>query len=145
MSDSPIPSSSTIVLLIDPYKEDREYWAERVSLSSPDYFVLEAETGEGGLAICRWHQVDCVLVEMSFADMSGFEILLRLVPRAKYPEIPVIFLTRVALPPMRDLALKNGAQAFFLKSQISGDVLNEAMHKAMAKVPRTKLNFGERH
>ena len=116
-----------------------------MSMGSPDYFVLEAETGEGGLAICRWQRVDCVVVELDLADMSGFQVLLQLVPRARYPEMPIIVLTRLAFTPLRDLALKNGAQAYFVKSEISGDLLNEAIHKAMTKVPRQKCTFGEHH
>ena len=70
-------------------------------MTFPDALVLEAETGEGGIAICRWQRVDCVLVEVSLPDMSGFQVLVNLVPRVRHPEIPVIFLTRVALSPMR--------------------------------------------
>ena len=69
-------------------------------MSSPDYVVLEAETGKAGLSLCRSQRVDCVLVELTLPDMSGFEVLIHLVPRARQPEIAVIVLTRVALYPM---------------------------------------------
>ena len=114
-------------------------------MTFPDALVLEAETGEGGIAICRWQRVDCVLVEVSLPDMSGFQVLVNLVPRVRHPEIPVIFLTRVALSPMRDLAIKNGAQGYLVKPQISGDVLNRAVCDAIAKVPRRECSFGECH
>jgi CheY-like chemotaxis protein len=86
----------TTVLLIDPHKEDREYWTQRLNISSPDYVVLEAETGKAGLLLCGRGRIDCVLVEVSLPDMSGFEVLVKLVPRARAPEIAVIFLTRLA-------------------------------------------------
>src|SRR5262249_19489638 len=115
------PTIRTTILLIDPHKEDREYWTQRLNVSSPNYVVLEAETGKAGLLSCQSNRVDCVLVEVTLPDMSGFEVLVRLVPRARHPEIAVIFLTRQALYSLSDVALSNGAQAYFLKSHISGD------------------------
>lgn len=140
-----LPKSASTVLLIDPSKEDREYWAHRLTMASPDYVVLEADSGEAGLAMCRWQRIDCVLVEFSLRDMSGFQVLVTLVPRARHPDIAVIFLTRLALCPMRDLALKNGAQAYLEKRQTTGDVLNIVIRDALARVPRRECSFGEFH
>jgi DNA-binding NarL/FixJ family response regulator len=126
--------SPTTVLLIDPHKEDREYWTQRLNISSPQYIVLEAETGKSGLLMCRQQRVDCVLVELSLPDMSGFEVLIKLVPRARRPDLAVMVLTRLALYPMGDLALKNGAQDYLVKSRISGDNLDWAIQKAIFAV-----------
>jgi DNA-binding NarL/FixJ family response regulator len=147
MSDhSFLPSlSGATILLIDPHKEDREYWAQCLTIASQDCVVLEADSGAAGLAICRWQRVDCVLVELSLPDMSGFRVVIELVPRARRPEIAVIILTRLALSPMGDLALKNGAQGYLVKSQISGDVLNMNIYEAINRVPRRECSFGERH
>ena len=128
------PPTRTTVLLIDPHKEDREYWAQRLHISSPNYLVLDAENGKAGLLICQLHQVDCVLVELSLPDMSCFEVLIKLVPRARHPEIAVIVLTRLALYPMGALAMSNGAQAYLVKPHISGDTLDWAIQKAIFAV-----------
>ena len=124
----------TTILIIDPHKADREYWTQRLNMSSPDYVVLEAETGKAGLLICRQHRVDCVLVETSLPDMSGFEVLIDLVKRTRHAQMAVIFLTRLALYPMTDLAIKNGAQEYLVKSHISGDILDWAIQKAIFAV-----------
>ena len=129
--------SGTTILLIDPRKEDRAYWAHRLTMSSPDCVVLEADTGAAGLAICRSQRVDCVLLELGLPDMSAIRTLLQLVPRARHPEIAVIIFTCLALYPMGDLAMKNGAQAFLVKSHISGDQLINVIHKAIAAIPPT--------
>jgi CheY-like chemotaxis protein len=92
-----IAHPATTVLLIDGHKQDREYWAQRLNISSPDYVVLEADTGASGLAICKSQRVDCVVVELDLPDMSGFKVLLDLVPRFRYPEIAVIILSRLRL------------------------------------------------
>ena len=129
----PVHSAIT-VLLIDAHKEDRDYWAQYLLISSPDYVVLEAETGAAGLAICRSQRVDCVVLELTLPDMSGFQALTQLVPRAYYPEPAVIFLSRTTLQPMAELAMKNGAQAYLIKSHISGDDLDRTIRNALATV-----------
>ena len=136
VSDFSLPSvqSAITVLLIDAHKVDRQYWAQRLLISSPDYVVLEAETGAAALAICRSQRVDCVVLELTLPDMSGFQALTQLVPRAYYPEPAVIFLSRTTLQPMADLTMKNGAQAYLIKSHISGDDLDRAIRKALAPV-----------
>ncbi|HKR80075.1 MAG TPA: response regulator [Nitrospira sp.] len=122
------------VLLIDPNKEDREYWVERLTISSPAFSVLEADSGAAALAICQSQQIDCVVVEVTLPDMSGFQLLTRLIPRAFYPQIPVIVLSRLNLPPMRRLAINNGAQTYLLKSAVAGHELGWEIQKAIAAV-----------
>jgi CheY-like chemotaxis protein len=141
MAHAKLPPShfATTVLVIDAFKEDREYWAQRLHVSSPSFAVLEAETGAAGLAVCQSHQIDCVVLEMNLPDMPGFGLLINLVQRPRHPQMPVIILSRVDLPPLAKLAKNNGAQAFFVKSQTSGDQLSLAIHKAIAAVgPTTK-------
>jgi DNA-binding NarL/FixJ family response regulator len=142
-----LPPSSTTVLLIDAFKDDREYWAQRLHTSSPNFVVLEADTGATGLAVCQSHRVDCVVFEINLPDMAGFGLLIKLVHRPYHPEMPVIILSRVDLPPLARLAKNNGAQAFLVKSHTSGDQLAKAIHKAIATVrPTTKeLPAGLRH
>ena len=130
------------VLLIDSNKKDREYWAHRIAMASPEAVVLEAETGDAGLAICRWQRIDCVLFELDLPDMSGFQVLINLVPLARRPKIPVIVLTGRALYPMGELALKNGAQAYLVKSHISGDILNKAMQEAITNIRHRDWSIG---
>lgn len=126
--------SPTTILLIDSYKEDRENWVQRLSVSAPDYVVLEAETGASGLAICHSQRVDCVLTELTLPDMSGFEVLVDLVPLVSRPHIAVIMFSQITLPSIAALALSSGAQAYLIKSYIDGDCLNRTINKAIAAV-----------
>src|SRR5262245_54972772 len=127
------PSPIT-VLLIDSDKRDREYWAQRLTLSSRDYVVLEADTGASGLAICHSQQVDCVVTELDLCDGSGFRVLLDLVPRVRYPDKAVIILYRLNLHVRFELVRRNGALAYLVKSYLSGDALDEIIRKAVAVV-----------
>lgn len=126
------PSSSKTILFIDPHKEDREYWAQRLSMSSSDYVVLEAQTGIEGLVMCQSQRVDCVITELTLPDMSGLEVLVKLLRRAYRPEIAVVILSRTWLPSMAQLARTNGAQAYLMKSQTSGDELVQVIRTALA-------------
>ena len=129
---------ATTVLLIDPHKEDREYWAERLTISSKDYLVLQADTGAQGFAICRSQRVDCIVTELTLPDMSGFQVLIDLIPRAYRPNMAVIMLARLKLDSIVSLAKTNGAQAYLVKSQISGEDLDHAIRKAIAIVAPKK-------
>lgn len=124
----------TIILLIDSQKEDRACWAQRLRVSLPDCIVLEADTGEAGLALYRSQRVDCVVMELSLSDMSGFEVLMKLVQRPKRSDCAVIVLTKLMLASMGELAISNGAQAYLVKSRTSGDEVGLAIRKAVETV-----------
>jgi CheY-like chemotaxis protein len=68
-------SDATTILLIDGNHKDREYCAQRLQLSSPDYDVVQATTGQSGLDLCARQPIDCVILEIDLPDMSGFEVL----------------------------------------------------------------------
>ena len=130
-----VPSAT--ILFIDGYDHDREYWVRRINISSPEYLILEADTGAAGLSLCRSQRIDCVVAELRLPDMSGFQVLLQLVPYARW-EIAVVMLSRLSYPQLAELAIKNGAQTYLVKSRISGDDLDRAIHKALVTVPPTR-------
>jgi DNA-binding NarL/FixJ family response regulator len=133
---------STTVLLIDGHEADRDHWAQRLTDSLTDSVILEAETGAEGLAICRSQAVDCVLTELELPDMSGLELLARLVPRAFQPDIAIIVLSRFTLPEMEQIVRTNGGQAYLVKSQLSEKDLTKTINKAIAAVgPRKKMTY----
>jgi DNA-binding NarL/FixJ family response regulator len=127
-------SDATTVLLIDNDPHYRNYYAHRLHASPTNYDVVEAASGQLGLNICARQPIDCVVLEIDLADISGFEVLATLVPRAYRPEIAVIVLTRLPNPFLLDLAVKNGAQAAFQKTVGSGDLLEQSILKAISAV-----------
>ena len=128
------------VLLIDSH-EGRQYWSQRLKISSADYVIVEADTGASALSICDSQRIDCVVTELALPDMSGFKVLATLVPSLSDRALPVIVLTHNTLEEMAALALKNGARGYLMKSHASGDDLDRAIHRAIAAVGRNK----ERH
>lgn len=134
----PLDHLSTTILLIDHHDDDRQYWGDRLRMSSPDYVILEASTGKAGLAICRSQRVECIVSELTLPDMSGFEVLSQMVLNPRNPEIAFIFFTRLTLAPMKDLALRNGAHAYLFKARSSGDELASTIDTALANVAFTR-------
>ena len=130
----PIDRPSTAILLIDHHDDERQYWVDGLRISSPDYVIFEASTGKAGLAICQSRRVECIISELTLPDMSGFEVLFQMVPKPRHPEIAFIFFTRLTIAPMKDLALRNGAQAYLFKTHSSRDELDSTIHKALATV-----------
>ncbi|BCA55960.1 hypothetical protein W02_31000 [Nitrospira sp. KM1] len=121
------------VLIIDNTLKDREYYADRLV---PEYFLYMADRGKTGLECFYAHRIDCVVLELDLPDVSGFEVLIELVPVASRPAVPVIILTRLPNRMITELAVKNGAQAGLHKSETTPDQLSEAVFKAIVAVPR---------
>ena len=134
-----VMSDATTILLIDDDPHYRVYYAQRLQASSSHYDVVQAVTGRTGLDICARQPFDCVVLEIDLPDMSGFEVLARLVPRVYRPEIAVIVLTRLPNEYLLDLAIRNGAQIAFLKRMTSGDSLDKIIHRAISKVKVLRL------
>jgi DNA-binding NarL/FixJ family response regulator len=137
----PIGYSSSTILFIDCYEDARQYYVQRLTMSSPEYVILEADTGAAGVSICKSRRIDCVVSELDLPDMSGFQVLLELIPRVCHPEVAVIILTHIDVETFPEHALKNGALAYLVKSRTSGDDLDKVILKALAMVPPTHKEF----
>jgi DNA-binding NarL/FixJ family response regulator len=131
-------SDAISILLIDGNNRDRDCYAQRLRASSAYYDVVQAATGRAGLDYCAWQPIDCVVVEIDLPDMSGFEVLAKLVRSACHPEVAVIVLTRLPNHYLLELALKNGAKAALQKTMLSPDVLEQAIISAIASVKQDR-------
>jgi DNA-binding NarL/FixJ family response regulator len=133
--------TSALILLIDANQEDRQYYTQLLRTTLPDFVVLHASTGQSGLGLCRRQSIDCVVLELDLPDMSGFEVLLKLIPRVQHPEIAVVILTRLANAHLLAGAIQNGAQAALYKGMASGDILNKAVLKAISTLQMDRFRL----
>ena len=124
----------TSVLLIDGFEADRAYWAEQLKRCSPNYEIVESPGGQAGLEVCKSRRIDCVVLEIELPDISGFEVLTTLVPRASKPGIAVIVLTQLMHRGVRELARGNGAYVCFVKKHTTGEDLDRAIQRAISLV-----------
>ena len=129
---------STIVLLIDHNDRDRTYYADRVKSGLQDCQVLEANDGHSGLELYKSTSVDCIVTELNLPDMSGFELLLEVVPQASQPVVAVIILAGFAYKTLADIARKHGTQELLAKRLMSGDELVHSIRQAIARVRPTR-------
>jgi CheY-like chemotaxis protein len=132
MPDSPL------ILLVDDSEDDCNYFSQRLQICSPDLVMTRAATGHVALDLCQRQCFDCVVLEIALPDMSGFEVLTKLVPRVWDPDTAVVVITSIANRYLREAALKNGAQAAFYKPMTSGDMLHGAILKAMSVVQKDR-------
>jgi PleD family two-component response regulator len=130
--------SPVSILIIDGDDTAREYHVDRLKLSSADHQVFEATDGQSALELIRSRTFDCVILDLSLPDISGFEILVKLVPIASKPEIPVILLYKIPSVALFEVAMQNGAYACIHKAAVSGDLLDRTVSKALAAIPRSK-------
>jgi len=136
-------SYATAVLLIDSSKKQRTYWAEHLRRCSPDYQIFEAADGQSGLILYRSRRIDCVVLELSLPDQSGFQTLADLVRNARRPRVAVIALTLLTHRGVWELAKQNGAYACMAKQFTSAEDLDRAIQRAVTfvgQMPKEDLN-----
>jgi len=124
----------TSILLVDGSKNHRAHWADQLKCCSPAYEILEAADGQSALDIYRSRPVDCVVLELSLPDQSGFPTLVELVPIASRPRVAVVVLTLMTHRGLWELAKQNGAFACLHKDYTTGEDLDKAIQRAIAFV-----------
>jgi len=87
-------SDKTKILIVD----DEETICSIVKLNlerTGDYEVLSATRGEDGIRLAREEKPDLVLLDIYMPEMSGPEVVERLVADPVTRDIPIVFLTGV--------------------------------------------------
>ena len=126
---SAVTTSAKTILLIEDNQDDRQYWALLLRSQCPHYLVLEAADAKSGIDVCRQQRVDCVLLDLDLPQVSGFQVLLDLIPDRTAPQIAVIVLTRLSGSALHELAIENGAHASLIKDRTSVAMLDQAFKK----------------
>jgi CheY-like chemotaxis protein len=118
-----------LVLIVDDNAADRA--AFRRALASSEgvaYRVLEAPSGEAGLALAESERPDCILLDYALPDLDAIEFLTRLQRSADSSAIPVVMVTRSGQERAASQALRMGVEACVAKgataSQVRGAVRN---------------------
>ena len=124
------------ILLIEDHDIIRRYYAERLRQLLSDSVILEAITGQAGLDLFQRQTVDCVILDLSLPDMSGFEVLPQLVHGQ--PRVPVMVLTAIDNGPLLQAAESKGAIVALQKDLTSADELVTHVRRVMAAIPVEK-------
>jgi PAS domain S-box-containing protein len=124
-----------IILIVDDAPEDRALCRRSLRHDSGwDYAILEVDSGERALEICRETRPDCILLDYRLPDMDGLEVLAVLADEAGEVDLPVVMLTGADEVSLAVESMKAGAQDFINKSRLTPIDLRRAVHNAIVRV-----------
>ncbi|MBZ7927522.1 HAMP domain-containing protein [Ensifer adhaerens] len=121
--------------------EDNE--AERLSvtalLGDHDIDILSVGSGGEALSALKESPADCVVLDLTLPDMSGFEVLEKIRDDQDIGEVPVVVFTGRALTPAEDAQLRTMARSVVVKGVESPErLLDETalfLHRIVADMP----------
>jgi HAMP domain-containing protein/CheY-like chemotaxis protein/signal transduction histidine kinase len=120
----------------------------RELLGYEDIDVSAAATGQEALAILREKPFDCVVLDLSLPDMSGFEILEHFRDTPSLCDLPVVVFTGKELTPEEDARLHTLARSVVVKGVESPErLLDETalfLHRVVADLPPEKQRMLDR-
>jgi two-component system KDP operon response regulator KdpE len=102
--------SPLALLVIDDEPQVRRFL--RSSLAPTDYTLIEASTGEEGLAEAAARRPDVILLDLGLPDLDGIEVTRRL---REWTQTPIIILSARGQDPDKIAALDAGADDYLTK------------------------------
>jgi CheY-like chemotaxis protein len=130
--------------------EDNEAEQQSIGalLGHDDIEILTASTGTEALSVLNENVCDCVVLDLSLPDMSGFDVLERMRHERDLAEIPVVVFTGRELSPDEDLKLHSMARSIVVKGVESPErLLDETalfLHRVVTDLPPEKQRLLER-
>ena len=131
----PDSSSQPSILIIDDDSEIR-YSLSRV-LSSKAYHVIEAPSGEQGIAIVKKSPPDLIFLDVRMGGMSGIEALQHI--RSINPKQMIVLMTAFGTAQTAIEAMKYGAFDYVMKPFDSKRVLTLAENALKAHADMTAV------
>ncbi len=130
--------------------EDDEH--ERVSITAllghDDIDITSVPTGGEALEILENEVVDCVVLDLSLPDMSGFDVLTRIGNDVRIADIPVVVFTGRDLSAEESARLQTMARSVIVKGVESPErLLDETtlfLHRVIADMPAAKQDMLEK-
>ncbi|ANK77600.1 hybrid sensor histidine kinase/response regulator (plasmid) [Ensifer adhaerens] len=129
--------------------EDNE--AERLSvtalLGDHDIDIASVGSGAEALVALRNDPIDCVVLDLTLPDMTGFEVLEKIRDDDDIVEVPVVVFTGRELSPEEDARLHSMARSVVVKGVESPErLLDETalfLHRVVADMPAAKQTMLE--
>lgn len=123
------------ILIIDDSEDDRILFAHVLEdCGGGRYSVVEAESGEAGVELCRSRRPDCVLLGFDLPEMNGLGVLRALSgDEGNLIPVPVIMLSGSNDPAVQEGAIAAGAQDYIPKGQITSELLLRAIQLAIGR------------
>jgi signal transduction histidine kinase len=119
-----------LVLIVDDSIDDREVYRRMLArVVSTAYTVIEAETGEQGLALNSLKRPDCILLDYSLPGRDGLGVLAGILQQD--PDANVIMLTGQGNETVAVEVMKSGARDYLTKDTLSPQALHRCIQNAI--------------
>jgi two-component system cell cycle response regulator DivK len=106
-------TTSRRILLVEDQEDGRRI--VRDLLASSDYALIEAKTGEEGLALAERDEPDLILMDIQLPGLDGYEVTRRIKANPALKHIPVIAVTSYALSGDDQKAYAAGCDGYVTK------------------------------
>ncbi len=122
------------ILIVDDFPPDREVYRRYLQADVEyEYTIVEAPSAEDGLILCGRQPVDGILLDFSLPDLDGLEFLAALKNKQTGKLCPpVVMITGQGNEIIATKAIKNGAEDYLVKNQITPTLLQLAISSAIA-------------
>ena len=104
---------SKVILVIEDHEDNRRIM--RDLLTSVNYEIIEAVTGEEGVRSAETHRPDLILMDIQLPDFDGYEATRRIRAIPSLSSIPIIAVTSYALSGDDTKAFEAGCNAYVSK------------------------------
>jgi two-component system cell cycle response regulator DivK len=104
---------STRILVVEDQEDNRRIL--RDLLASVGYEMIEAVTGEEGIALAEAQRPDLILMDIQLPGVDGYEATRRIKANDALRHIPIIAVTSYALSGDDTKALEAGCDAYIAK------------------------------
>ncbi|MDJ0578992.1 diguanylate cyclase [Crocosphaera sp.] len=123
------------VLIIDDDRQDRLTLIHYLSRhNEQNYQIFEASSGKKALETLTTVKVDGVILDFHLSDMNGIEFLQKLQNHFFYSNFAVIILTEFGNESVAMEAIKNGAQDYLIKENLTQESLQKSLYLAVGRV-----------
>ena len=104
---------SKLILVVEDQEDNRRIM--RDLLSSAGYEIIEAVTGEEGVAAAETHRPDLILMDIQLPGLDGYEATRQIKANPELEHIPIIVVTSYALSGDDVKAFEAGCTAYVSK------------------------------
>lgn len=104
---------SKCILVVEDQDDNRRI--VRDLLASAGYEILEALTGDEGVAMAEKHVPDLIIMDIQLPGIDGYEATRQIKAKPGISNIPVIAVTSYAMSGDDAIALEAGCDAYFAK------------------------------
>ena len=114
------------ILIVEDQEDNRRIM--RDLFTHARYEVIEAMSGDEGVAMAETHRPDVILMDIQLPGIDGYEAMRRIKANPLLQHIPVIAVTSYALSGDEEKARAAGCDAYFSKPVNARALLEQVRH-----------------